>query len=284
MLGSWSATSRAVQTLDSLQLGFFPPQGTRRRRDQGGDNSTGQVRVAISTRDEGSKVPGALRCRVLGCCEPAPGTWSRLEHLTFSWGLIFLCKILFAASPVLRLPVLQSAEANCGAAPVREPALAGQGGELAGQGGELAGCDQHGTAQLGSAIPVHHKATWAGWCGQRGLGCHRPQLGCARSGPAAQQGLAELRAGEQLLEDLDSEKSKSSPGVRATKAPAWTGRGLGTQPALGSSALSLPKLSKLPSSEAVCLQLDRLPRLSTLLPHSRCWVEQEQSGASSGSG
>lgn len=44
--------------------------------------------------------------------------------------------------------------------------------------------------------------------------------------------------------------------MRATKPPAWTGRGLRTQPALGSSALSLPKLSKLPSSEAVCLQLD----------------------------
>lgn len=89
MLGSWSATSEAVQTLGSLQLGFFLPQGTRRRRDQGGDNSTGQVRVAISTKDEGRHVPGAVRCRVLGCCEPAPGTRSCLEYLTFSWGLFF---------------------------------------------------------------------------------------------------------------------------------------------------------------------------------------------------
>lgn len=53
MLGSWSATSGAVQTLGSLQLDFFLPQGMRRRRDQAvcmdGDNSTGQVRVAIGT-------------------------------------------------------------------------------------------------------------------------------------------------------------------------------------------------------------------------------------------
>lgn len=58
MLGSWSATSGAVQTLGSLQLDFFLPQGTRRRRDlavcMDGDNSTGQVRVAIGIWGEGS--------------------------------------------------------------------------------------------------------------------------------------------------------------------------------------------------------------------------------------
>lgn len=54
MLGCWSATSRAVQTLGSLQLGFFLPQGTRRRRDQAGDTSTGQGRLAIGTQGEGS--------------------------------------------------------------------------------------------------------------------------------------------------------------------------------------------------------------------------------------
>lgn len=57
MLGSWSVTNGAVQTLGSLQLDFFLPQGKTRRRDQSacmdGDSRTGKVTVAIGTWGEG---------------------------------------------------------------------------------------------------------------------------------------------------------------------------------------------------------------------------------------
>lgn len=177
-------------------------------------------------------------------------------------GFNFFCAILFAASAVLWLPLLLSV------------LRAGSGWAR----GELAGCDQHGTAQLTLPSPCTTEAPGQGSVatGDSAVTGHSwamPDLGwqhsrelCWRTSP------------------LRPEKSRASPGVRVTKAPAWAGRGLRTQAAPGCSALLLQELSKLPGSEAVCLQLDRLPRLSTPLPHSRCWVEQEQSGASSGSG
>ena len=52
MLGSWSVTNWAVQTLGCLQLDFFLPQG-KMRRDQptcmDEDSRTGKVTAAIGT-------------------------------------------------------------------------------------------------------------------------------------------------------------------------------------------------------------------------------------------
>lgn len=52
MLGSWSVTNWAVQTLDSLQLDFFLPQG-KMRRDQpmrmDEDSRTRKVTAAVGT-------------------------------------------------------------------------------------------------------------------------------------------------------------------------------------------------------------------------------------------
>lgn len=56
MLGCWSVTSGAMQTLGSLQLDFFLPQG-KTRTDQptciDGDSRTGKATAAIGTWDEG---------------------------------------------------------------------------------------------------------------------------------------------------------------------------------------------------------------------------------------
>ena len=79
--------------------GFLPPPGQDEeerpacvhgcgQQDREGDSShqhvgRGEVRRAV---------PGAARCRALGCWDergPAPGTWSRLEYLAPGWGLIF---------------------------------------------------------------------------------------------------------------------------------------------------------------------------------------------------
>lgn len=55
-MGCWSVTSGAVQTLGSLQLDFFLPQG-KMRTDKptciDGDSRTGKATAAIGTWDEG---------------------------------------------------------------------------------------------------------------------------------------------------------------------------------------------------------------------------------------
>ncbi|XP_075375513.1 uncharacterized protein LOC142418077 isoform X2 [Mycteria americana] len=209
-------------------------------------------------------VPGAARCRALGRWDgrgPAPGTWSRLEHLTPGWGLIF-----YANSCLQRARCCGSwyCRARRRAAE-RLPALKASSDRARGRAGWLQPA-RRGTARLcpprappslcAAEAPGQGSAAGGTWpspatawvrgirAGNTARLCRSP---CWRPSP--------VRPGLRLS------KPRASSGARATEPPSPRGDGQGA-PARDAARSLLPcpltvKLSKPPSSEAVCLQLDR---------------------------